>query len=80
MFCRNMRRNQQHCLLLGACLAARLVEASTAEPPADEAIGFAATLFASPRGRVGTFGLDSVPEDMLAGLEFTAVGDSGHPS
>lgn len=39
--------------------------------PADEAIGFATTLFASPRGRVGTLGIEDLGETLKAGLEFS---------
>lgn len=31
--------------------------------PADQAIGIASKLFASPRGRIGTLGLENVPDD-----------------
>ena len=40
--------------------------------PADKAIGIAAKLFASPRGRVGTFGMDDASEHVKAGLEYGA--------
>ena len=38
--------------------------------PADKAIGVAAKLFASPRGRVGNLGTDNMPDNVRAGLEF----------
>ena len=38
--------------------------------PADKAIGVARTLFQSPRGRVGTVGLEDVDETVRAGMEF----------
>ena len=38
--------------------------------PADKAVGIAATLFASPRGRVGTFGIDDVSDTVRASMEF----------
>jgi len=38
--------------------------------PADKALGVAAKLFASPRGRVGTLGLENVPDNTRAAIEF----------
>lgn len=38
--------------------------------PADRAIGVAAKLFASPRGRVGNLGIENVPDNVMAALEF----------
>jgi esterase/lipase superfamily enzyme len=38
--------------------------------PADKAIGFARKLFQSPRGRVGTLGLEEVDETITAAMEF----------
>jgi esterase/lipase superfamily enzyme len=38
--------------------------------PADKAIGYAARLFASPRGRIGTFGVDDLSDSMRRRLEY----------
>ena len=38
--------------------------------PADKAIGFAATLFASPRGRLGTFGIEDLDDTVRRGMAF----------
>jgi esterase/lipase superfamily enzyme len=40
--------------------------------PADKAIGIAAKLFASPRGRVGTFGMDDASEHDKSAFEYGA--------
>ena len=39
--------------------------------PADRAIGVAAKLFASPRGRIGTFGLDAADEETKEHLRYS---------
>ncbi|MCP3870195.1 MAG: alpha/beta hydrolase [Gammaproteobacteria bacterium] len=38
--------------------------------PKDKAIGIAAKLFASPRGRLGTLGMEQLPETLTKDLEF----------
>ena len=39
--------------------------------PADSAIGVAAALFASPRGRVGTFGMEDLDANLKRGMQFS---------
>jgi esterase/lipase superfamily enzyme len=39
--------------------------------PADEAIGIATVLFSSPRGRIGTLGIETLGPTLRAGMEFT---------
>jgi hypothetical protein len=39
--------------------------------PADSAIGIASALFPSPRGRVGTFGIEDLDGNLLKGMQFS---------
>lgn len=41
--------------------------------PKDKAIGIAAKLFASPRGRLGTFGIEELPEGLGAVMEYSGA-------
>ena len=41
--------------------------------PEDKAIGFATTLFASPRGRLGTFGKEQLTGDIKAAVEYSSA-------
>jgi esterase/lipase superfamily enzyme len=41
--------------------------------PGDKAIGFAESLFASPRGRLGTLGIDELNEEEIARMKATAA-------
>jgi esterase/lipase superfamily enzyme len=41
--------------------------------PKDKAIGVAARLFASPRGRLGTFGVEGIPDALAAVLEYSGA-------
>jgi esterase/lipase superfamily enzyme len=43
--------------------------------PDDKAIGFARKLFQSPQGRIGSFGLEDLTENLKAGMEFSAHRD-----
>jgi esterase/lipase superfamily enzyme len=56
--------------IMGDKLGLTVNRATIYTSPTDRAIGIASTLYASPRGRIGTFGIDTVTDQAKRAMEY----------